>query len=263
MRFTGIGQALFAASLIAIGVWGLASGQFGAIWLPVPKTTPAREILAYACAVVSLAAGLGLFWRPMAAPAARLLLAWVLLWLLVFKAPAVIAAPAAVVSWESCGETVVILAAAWALYAAVAGAWDRRRVGFATGEVGTRIARALYGLAMIAFGLAHLAYLKDTASLVPGWLPAHPLWAQATGIAYIAAGAAILTGVLARLAATLSVAQMGLFTLLVWAPMLAGGSKDPSVWSEAVLSWTLTAAGWVVAESYGGQPWLARGRRRA
>ncbi len=71
MRVIGIGHILFAATLIAIGAWGLVSGQFGAIWQPVPKATPAREVLAYACAVVSLAAGLGLVWKRMSALAAR------------------------------------------------------------------------------------------------------------------------------------------------------------------------------------------------
>ena len=261
MRITGLGHAVFAATLIAIGLWGLIGGQFGAIWQPVPKATPARELLAYACAVVALAAGLGVLWRRMAAPAARLLLAWLLLWLVLFKARAVVAAPAAVVSWESCAETVVIVAGAWALYAALADGWDRRRLGFAAGEGGVRIARMLYGLAMIPFGLAHLAYVGETAALVPGWLPAHAAWVWFTGLAYIAAGAAILTGVFAKLAAALSAVQMGLFTLLVWAPILAAGSKDPSSWSEAVLSWTLAAAAWAVADTYRGRPWLARRRR--
>ena len=55
---------------------------------------------------------------------------------------------------------------------------------------------------------------------------------------------------LAPLAARLSAAQMGLFTLLVWVPAVAGGSKDPFTWSETVISWVLTVAGWLVAESY-------------
>ncbi len=243
MRTRSVSRLVFAAALAVTGIYGLIKGDLVAIW-QVPKAVPARAALSYLSASLSLACGVGLVWQR-AAVAARLLLACLvvclLMWLLLFKLPVVLRAPARMVAWEDFAETLVILAAAWALYA---------------GERGARIARSLYGIALIPFGLAHFAYLRQTAALVPAWLPSHEAWAWFTGGAYIAAGVAVMSGVFARLAAALSALQMGAFTVLVWCPILAAGPRDSSQVNETFISLALTASGWVVAESYAREPWL-------
>jgi uncharacterized membrane protein len=243
-------HATFAATFIALGIFGLVQGDFAAIWQPVPKSVPGRELLSYLCACVSLGSGIGLIVRRSATAAARVLLAYLLLWMLLFKITVVIHAPTQVVSFESCAETAVLAAGAWALYASLANDWDRRRLGFATGSSGLRIARSLYGLALIAFGLAHFAYVTETASLVPSWLPGHNGWAYFTGSSYIAAGIAVLAARQARAAVSLVALQMALFTLLVWIPAVVATTRNAAQWSETVLSFALTVGAWVIADSY-------------
>lgn len=228
--------------MVGLGIVGLVTGHFTPTWSGVPSGLPARAALAYVCALVSLGCGAGLLWHRSAAVAARVLLAFFALWLLFFRVPLLFEDPASSGTWWACGATAVMGAAAWVLYAGL-------NEGTATGDQGRRIARRLYGLGLIPFGVAHFTFLERTVSLVPAWLPWHLAWAAVTGGAFIAAGLAVVSGAFARPAATLSTLQMGLFTLLVWVPIILA-SPSASDWNEFIESWALTAAAWVVAESY-------------
>ena len=242
------GHTLFAATMVALGIMGLIQHDFTPIWVPAPKGEPAREILIYLSTIISLVSGVGLLWRRAAPVASRVLLGFLLAWLLLLNVPSILLHPGMEFTWAA-AQTAVMVAAAWVLYVWFAGDRDAQRIRFATGKTGLRIATSLYGAALIPFGIAHFTYLERTTSMVPGWLPWHLAWAYFFGCTFIAAGLAMIVGVYARLAAILSLVQVGVFTVLVWVPVVVRG-PSASDWSEFVASWALTAAAWVIADSY-------------
>lgn len=167
-----------------------------------------------------------------------------------FKVSHIFRVPTAVGTWWAWGATAVMASGASVLYAWLVGDRDAQRLRFATSGRALRFARVLYGLALLPFGVAHFTNLKETVALVPGWLPGREAWAYVTGSTFIAAGLSVLIGVYGRLAAMLSALQMGLFALVVWAPIVAAGPNEFQL-NEFVTTVALTAGAWVVAESYG------------
>jgi uncharacterized membrane protein len=251
MRIASVGHAVFAIIMIGLGAVGLLHPNFVPLWSPVPAGVLAHELLIYLGALISVVSGIGLLVQRTAGLAARLLLTTLLLWLLLFRLPNFLLQPAFAACW-SVFPLALMVAAAWVLYVRFADDWDRKHLGVISSNNGLRIARVLYGLCLIFFGLAHFIDVKDTVSLIPHWLPGHLFWAYFTGCAFIAAGLATLIGFCARLAVTLSVLQLGLFLFLVWIPIVAAGSKVPFQWSETILNAALLAGAWVVADSYQG-----------
>lgn len=255
MRIASSSRAIFAVTMIGLGIIGLLHRDFVPLWNPAPNVS-AGGLLVTLASLISLAAGAGLLIRRTASASTRLLLATFMLWLLLFRLPNFFVLPAFAACW-SVFPLAVMLAAVWVLYVWFATDWDRNHLRFVVGNNGLRIGRALYGLSLIFFGSAHFIDMKDTLSLIPNWLPGHLFWAYFTGCAFIAAGLATLTGLCARLAVTLSVLQITLFLILVWLPIVASGSRNPFQWSETILNVALSAGGWVIAESYRGSKWFA------
>src|SRR5271170_3387072 len=268
MRITSLGHGFFAAAMISLGILGLKYGDFALVWQPVPQWLPLRQVVAYTCAVLMLAGGVGLLWTRTAAFASGILLVYLLLWLTLLRVPKLLMSPLVEVRWLGCGETAVMVAGSWALFATLADRWDKMKLRFATGDHGRRVARLIFGLAIIPCGLSHLFYTAQTVELMPAWLPWHFGWAYLSGIAYIAAGFAILFGIYARLTATLTTAMMAIITLVICIPgdtaaqlMTSVAPHDRVVWTALLTSLTLTAGACAVADTYRSTSWRTVGWR--
>ena len=256
---SGFGLPYFALGLVAVGILNLVSSDFARHWQPLPAWLPGHAALAGVSGLVLLACGVALLSKRATAIASRVLFGYLLLWFALLRVPPVLRAPLIEVNWESLGEIAVLTAAGWVLYAELggeSGAWNRV---LPSGERGVRLARWLFGAALLPIGLSHFFYLKETISLVPSWMPGRAGWVYFCGAAHIAAGLAVLAATLPRLAATLEAVMITGFTLLVWVPALFTAPTDPARLAEALDSWIIGAGAWVVADSYRGAPWLSRG----
>ncbi|MGH7010399.1 MAG: DoxX family membrane protein, partial [Caulobacteraceae bacterium] len=120
------------------------------------------------------------------------------------------------------------------------------------------LARWAFGLCLLVFGVSHFVYAKFTASLVPPWLPpSQMVWVWATGAAQIAAGLAMLSGVLAPLAAVLLTIMYIVFGALVQAPTVIAHPASQADWTENAINLILVGAAWTLADSL----WRRRRRR--
>ncbi len=81
-----------------------------------------------------------------------------------------------------------------------------------------------YAAPIAAFGTEHFTLTEDIASIIPAWIPWHHFWAYLVGACFIAAALSLVTGIEARLSATLVGLTFFLFVVLMHAP---GWAHDP------------------------------------
>ncbi|HMH11505.1 MAG TPA: hypothetical protein VK578_00205 [Edaphobacter sp.] len=161
---------LFAIGMIGLGILALVYGDFAMVWQPVAAWVPGRTALAYGSGLIMLFGGAGLLFKVTKTLSVRILFPYLIIWLLL-KVPALVVAPQIEAVWLGFGELAVLLAGGWTLFAVLAGLQERSPFAFASGENGIRLARILFAVSLIPIGLSHLIYVKETASLVPAWLP--------------------------------------------------------------------------------------------
>ena len=176
----------------------------------------------------------------------RQVFAFLLLWLLLLSVPGLFVS-CGVDTWWSASSASMFVGSSWILYVAIRRGSQRT---FLTGENGARIARALFGLGLIPIGLALFVYLEATAPLVPAWMQWPVFWSYFTGAAFVAAGLALIVGILSRLASALVTLQLAILTFVVWTPLIIAGTMSAFQWNEFVVSILLTTCAWVVADSY-------------
>jgi uncharacterized membrane protein len=238
------GWRVYGLGVIALGAVCLAFGDFHP-GQPVPKEFPGRTALAYAVAAFMLLAGAAIEWRRTLPWAAAAITAyWAFVVVILMNGRVLLAHYAEFLPYESIAIQLAIAAGGLIVYA------NSASIDATLAARLTRAGQLVFGICALIFGTAHFVYMNFTAPLVPKWLPpTQEFWGYATGVAHIAAGVAILTGVQARLAAILLTIMFVSFSVLVHVPMVLATPADHWIWNENAVNVALIGAAWVVADS--------------
>lgn len=247
------GVYLFALATIAAGVLDLLWGEFEAAHQPIGAlgdNIPGQKIFAYITAVWMILAGVAMLWRRSARvgaiAAALIYLVFGLFWLPRFyTAPKVLGFRLTLLMGLLAGmfTQLMVVAGALVLYASVAPSssdWLRKS---------RAVASWVIGLAAVLFGVVHLTGVQGVAQMVPKWMPlGGSFWVILSGVAFLLAGLAILSGILNRLAAHLLAVMIVVFEIAL-VPMVFANPGNHIAWGSNAYSLAAAGAVWIFASS--------------
>jgi uncharacterized membrane protein len=236
------GRHVFGIGAIMLGASGLAWGDFAMFWYPVQDWMPFRQALAYLAGTAFLAGGLAVQWRR-TTPAGLLTLAVLYLLAALLWMPRMINYPHLFGVWSGFAQQFCLTVAALMMYAALAPSYSTRTAR------AVLIGRVLFGLCIVSFGIAHFTAVPQTSAMVPTWFPfSQRFWALATGWAMLLAGLALMSGIMATLAAWLLTALLMSFGVLIWMPKIFNAPNQHIPWGGTGVTLACAGAAWMVAE---------------
>jgi uncharacterized membrane protein len=240
------GWRVYGLGVMALGLASLAFREFDP-GQPVPEHFPYRTVLAYGAGIFMVVAGAAVEWRRTTEwGAAALAVYYGLIVVILMDGRQLLTHYAEYGVYEEIAMPLAIALGGLMVYATTA------KIDAGLSSCLTRVSRLVFGVCVLVWGGAHFVYMNLTAPLVPKWLPpSQVFWGYATGVCFIAAGLAILTGVQARLAAVLLTVMIACLGLLANDRILLSGLSSHFNWSESALNLTLAGVAWVLADSLG------------
>lgn len=258
------GIILYGFASVAAGVMDFIWGDFDASHQPIQAFgdhIPGVEILAYLTAMVMIVGGVAILWRR-SARAGAAALAIIYFVFMVFWLPRLYTAPhylgyrvsVYVGVLAGVGMELIAFAAGALVYAALA----TRSSSWPQWPRMILIARWIFGLCSIDFGLNHLMDIPDNIVYVPTWMPlGAEFWIIVTGICFVVAGLAILAGIQDVLAARMLALMFLAFNLFALPQFIFAYPHKHAAWGGNAFNFALVAANWILADS------LASRRRTA
>ena len=243
-KATAFGWRVYGLGVMAIGMACLVFGEFDP-GQPMPEHFPDRTALAYAAGAFMVVAAAAIEWRRTAAWGVAALTVYYTLFVVILMNGRVWLTDYAIyVTYEDIAMQLSIAAGGLIVYAATA------KIDAALAGRLTRVGQLTFGVCALVFGGAHFVYMQNTASMVPKWLPpTQEFWGYATGVGFVAAGIAILTGMQAQLAAILMTAMLVSFGVLSNGLILLADHKSHWNWTESAVNLAVVGAAWVLADS--------------
>jgi uncharacterized membrane protein len=250
---SNLGLYLYAFGSFAAGVCDLIWGNFDTAHQPLQAwgdNIPGATVFAYIIGLGMVASALALLWRRSrhagGAALAAIYFIFALFWLPRFyTAPHYLGVRIPVYIGVFSGVGIELIA-----FAAGVLVWASMEENDSLRKRAVVAMRWIFGICTIGFGLQHLTNINENLEYVPKSLPPGAVfWVIVTGVCFVLAGLAILTGIRDVLAAWLLGLMFLAFSLTILPTYIFADPKDHAAWGGNAYNLAAVGSAWILAEA--------------
>lgn len=214
---TRIAAIFFAVALLGWGIMHFIIGDFAAGRAPAwPEGVPGKIAWAYISGITLIVAAISVFTNQKTRLTVTCAGVMILLWAGSRNLFIVLSTLDYGGQMTNTGKSLTIGFGALAVVAAF--------------PLAVRLASIFTGLFFIAGGIQHFIFIQFVKTLVPSWIPGAEFWSYFAGVALIAAGIALVSGIQRKLAALLSSWMVFIWFLILHVPRGFGETANTNEW---------------------------------
>jgi uncharacterized membrane protein len=244
-----IGLALYAGSMVAIGVTHFVTGSSPIGLLPVPDGMPAAAVWSFISGCVFLFFGIGLFFRRYRRIIAILLGLLLLLMILFHHLQPLIIHVSNPSEWAAVCELISFSAGAFFIA-------DDDILSSPIGKSSKTIHRAaivskyVFALALLVFGIEHYLYAEYIGTLIPTWIPGTVIWSYFVMIAFVGASISIFIGKAIYTSLILLGCMFCFWVLILHGPRVALHLSLEPEWTSLFVAAGMAGTSFIFANRY-------------
>jgi uncharacterized membrane protein YphA (DoxX/SURF4 family) len=226
---------LFVAAVAGLAMISLITSSLPVALIPVSKTAGSKVFIAWLFAIILLTACISIIINKMTTTAAYIIAAVFFFILVAIHLPLLIPDVHNANEWVAFLEILSISCGGFLLAAIVNTDIENTRRNIFILKSAT-IAKFVFALAIVIFGVQHIMYEQFIITLIPAWLPFKQFWAYMVEAAFILTPISILLNIKTRLATFLLGLMFITWVLILHAPRVFNAPKIKAEWTSMFIA---------------------------
>ncbi len=230
------GKFFYIIAIVGLGIEHFVTRNFPTALLPVPDSMPDRLFFVYFTGIVFIASAVCIAINKLIKSAAVTLGLLLLLLIIYPHLPNLVSSPYDPNEWTAFLEVTSLCAGAFIIAGSFGNEFSFNHNKSKIFYTILKIARYVFAIAFLCFGIQHFMYTAFILTLIPAWIPFPNFWEILIKITFIATSLSLIFNIQTRLTSALAGIMFLMWVIFLHIPLVASNSHTETQWTSLFIA---------------------------